>query len=235
MAHGFPRRKERQSHTPRSGTYCRWTPFRSRAHQIIHSLNANPVFARRQIHYNGVWYCSLSEAAFGALLERFISDFKVVEGLTFQVPMGNGRSVDFQIDGVLIEYHQVRLAPKRGTYGDFRSWREYAQYAKTARHLIRHKQRWQTFAKQVQEKLALNYYQRRKQMIAENPFYRSAELIVATSREDFYRKVILRFAPEKAPGLDEFLAMFWWWVNIIAKENGLPPFGKKHLKLGARR
>lgn|GEM_PF-6285775 len=229
VADGAAKRKEKEALSPRSGSYCRWTPFRSRAHRILNSLNANPVFARRQIYHNGVWFCSLSEAALGVILERLIPGFQVIEGLTFQVPMGAGRSVDFQINGVLIEYHQVRLAPKRGSFGDFRNWRQYARYARRAERLIHNKYRWQSFTKKMREKLAFNYYTRRKRVIESNPFYRKSELIVASSREEFYAKVILRFVPRNPPTLAEFLGLFWWWVNIIAKENGLPPLKKSFL------
>ena len=80
-------------------------------------------------------FCSRSEAICAELLRRFIANFELREGLTFQVPIGsdgrgNTYSVDFLVDGVLLEYHPVRFYRNKKGFGDFRDSDEYRSYTR---------------------------------------------------------------------------------------------------------
>lgn len=164
------------------------------------------------------------------LLEQFVAGFKVKEGRTFQVQIGKGRSVDFLINGVLVEYHAMRLVPERGKYGDFPCRREYFEYTRRLSKLGTNRYQRNRLYQSTCQRLAGNYYQRRNAMVQQSARFRGHELIVAATREEFYQKVMRRFAGPKIPSLRAFLGLFWWWVNIIARQNGLPTVKKSCYK-----
>ncbi len=151
-------------------------------------------------------------------MEDFISGFRLVEGETFQIPMGSGRSVDFYVRGVLIEYHHLRLKVERKRYGDFRSREEYLAYSKELRRVRHNRPRREKLIKKTREKLSNNYFEKRRRIIDEHPIYSGTELIVASSLEDFYEQVILRFAEPRCPSLDHFRELFQERVRTISEE-----------------
>lgn len=218
------------AHAPDSQTnaYCRiaikCTPASSDPDSPDNFANCKVerIHADGKVLYNGIRYCSLSEAAFGALMETYIPNFKVIEGETFQISIGNGRSVDFMINSCLIEYHQPRLHPEHGKTGDYESKEDYQVFEREIRRAGNNSWKKQRLIDETSKKLAANYYAKRIMKVRENPEFKDTELIVAASREEFYQKVILRFCEGHHPGLGEFITKFWWWVNTIAEQNGLP-------------
>lgn len=237
-------RREKKAQNSLTGRYCWWDQRRSQSYRTrlakIESLTngADPAAASassepsppRTISYNGTRYCSLSEAALGVLLEQFLPGFKVIEAKTFQIPIGNGRCVDFLINGVLVEYHALRLSREHGRYGDFACQKEYRRYLKHFRRVRNNpRQRFQLY-KATCRRLAARYTKLRRAWIERSPMHSGRELIVATSREEFYEKVIVRFGGPNIPSRGEFLALFWWWVNMLAHQNGLPSLRKSCYK-----
>lgn len=177
------------------------------------------VFAHPKIFYRGIGYCSLSEAVFGVMLEYYIPGFDIVPGRTFQIPLGKGRSCDFLINGILVEYHEVRLKPSRGRYGDFSDESDLREYQNRARRLkYKHKKR-RALDRITRQRLTLRYIERRLRHISECRHHSDRELIVATSREDFYDQVLTRFAIVEVPPLDVYLKQFWHLVRVIAAKN----------------
>jgi len=63
-----------------------------------------------------------------------------------------------------------------------------------------------------------NYYRCRKQHLRQHPGLSGVELIVATTVDDFYEKVIVRFSSGGYPSLAQFVALFYEQVKIIAKK-----------------
>ena len=230
MGQSALKRKEKPAPGSHEGRYCRISINPVSSVDDPRSFCPYPqidrIYADSKVHHNGVGYCSLSEAAFGAILELLIPGFKIVEGVTFQVPIGEGRSVDFFINGALVEYHQPRLHPERGKIGDFQNRDDYMFFLRSLKRSGGNTWRKQKLIDETRNELASNYYHKRRELIDRNTELRNTELIVATSREDFYRKIILRFVAENPPSLGDFIARFWWWVNIIARQNGLPPLNK---------
>lgn len=162
--------------------------------------------------YNGVHYCSRSEAACGALMERFIPGFLVKEGETFQVELGKslrGRAfqADFMVNGVIVEYHPPRFYREGNRFGDFDNAREYFEYQKHMRSLHTSEQKAR-FKEHVRDELADKYHHRRRVIIDRNAELRGSELIVATTAEDFFQKVITRFAKGALPSEEQFAEMF---------------------------
>lgn len=129
------------------------------------------------------------------LLELVVPGFSVIEGQTFQVPIGLGRSVDFLIDGVLVEYHEERLCELR---------------ARRRRSRRRH---------DAGESGLQQYAARRRAALDENPRFAGTELIVTTSVAEFYHRVIGRFAPLHRPTQREFEELFWAIVKHVARES----------------
>ena len=181
------------------------------------SLQEVPL-AKPRFYYQNIGYCSLSEAACGVLMEQFISGFRLVNGETFQIPMGGGRSVDFFVRGVLVEYHHLRLKVERKRFGDFGSREEYLEYSRELRRVRHNRHRREKLIKRTREKLSLNYFEKRRRIIDDHPIYGGTELVVASSLEDFYDQVILRFSEPRCPSLDHFRELFQSKVRLISEE-----------------
>ncbi len=137
--------------------------------------------------------------------------FHLQEGLTFQVPIGrdqrgNVLAVDFLVDGVLFEYHPVRLFKNRRRFGDFLSKQEYRAYADVCHSLSRDQREF--FQDSVRARLAKNYFTKRRALLDQHPTYRRMELIVATSPEEFYVLVLKRFGKNVPRTVERFMAIF---------------------------
>lgn len=160
--------------------------------------------------YRGMQYCSRSEAACAALLERYIPGFKLDLGRSYQVPIGydragNLRSVDFMVEGILLEYHPPRMYRSSRRCGDFSTMDDYFEFRRELRKLPRGERR--QFRQVTKEILGRSYYEKRRAAIDENIALRNLELVVATSPAELYDKVILRLSPH-APSKERFLAEF---------------------------
>ena len=168
-------------------------------------------------------YCSLSEAVLGVLLERFIEGFKVQFRENFQVPIGNGRSVDFCINGVLVEYHPVRLRAEKRRHGDFGSRGEYFRFSRQLKKIGKRKKHARNeFLSKTKHHLTRKYFSKRRHFIDQTPALRGFELVVASTLEEFYQKVIRRFATGNPPPFELFSELFATEVKIIAKSINYP-------------
>jgi hypothetical protein len=159
----------------------------------------------------GVKFCSRSEAICAELLKRYVPHFELQEGLTFQVPIGrdqrgNVLAVDFLVDGVLFEYHPVRLFKNRRRFGDFLNKQEYRSYADAYHSLSRDKREF--FQDSVKARLAKNYFIKRRALLDQHPTYRRMELIVATTPEEFFTLVLKRFGKNVPRSVERFMAIF---------------------------
>ena len=159
----------------------------------------------------GVKFCSRSEAICAELLKRYVPHFELQEGLTFQVPIGrdqrgNVLAVDFLVDGVLFEYHPVRFFQSRRRCGDFNDRDEYREYAKVFHALNSDKREF--FHEAMRARLTQNYFNRRRSLLDQHPLFRRTELIVATTPEEFYERVIRRFGKNYPKTLERFLNLF---------------------------
>ena len=179
------------------------------------------VFARASIYFNNIGYCSLSEAVCGTLLELFVPDFKIIEGETFQVALGNGSSVDFLIHGVLVEFHGVRFQAERGRFGDFNSRQDYVQYNRRLRQLRGNRYKRQQLMELTRDQLIQNYFQRRRRLIDQHEDHRRCELVVAGNCNEFYDRVIRLFNRTFFPNRAEFRQIFYALVKVVARQNSL--------------
>jgi hypothetical protein len=145
------------------------------------------------------------------MLLRYVPHFELREGITFQVAVGrdsqgNTLAVDFLVDGVLFEYHPVRLFKNRRRCGDFNSKREYRAYSDVC-HSLKGEQR-EFFQSMMRARLARNYFAKRRAVLDEHPMYRRMELIVATCPEEFYFLVLKRFGKNIPRSVERFMAIF---------------------------
>ena len=158
-----------------------------------------------------VKFCSRSEAICAHLLSQFIPHFELQNGVTFQVPVGEDRSgntiaVDFLVDGVLFEYHPVRFFQSRRRCGDFNDRDEYRSYAKVFHALNSDKREF--FHEAMRARLTMNYFNRRRSLLDQHPLFRRTELIVATTPEEFYERIIKRFGKHYPKSSERFLSLF---------------------------
>jgi hypothetical protein len=169
--------------------------------------------------FNGMGFCSVAEAACAIMLELYVPDFKVQEGVTYQIAMHNGGSVDFAISGVLFEYHHLRSYRDRRRFGDFKDRQSYEAFQRQFCRVRNNPYKREKLIAQTRRELRESYINRRRQMIDANPIHRGRELIVATSVEELYENVIRRFNPHFSPNRDEFLELYERLVRTIAREN----------------
>lgn len=171
------------------------------------------------VFFNGIGFCSISEAVCATMLELYVPGYQIVIGQTFQIDVGAGRTVDFMINGVLCEYHGVRLVPDRRRYGDFRDRHEYHAYARELHRLGGNGYRRRRHIEETKAKLAQHYFERRRQILDDHPEYAERELIVATSTDEFYERVVMRFNPKFCPTRPDFHESFAGFAAVIARQN----------------
>jgi hypothetical protein len=143
--------------------------------------------------YGGVNYGSISEAALGILLEVLIPGFSVKEGHTFQLPLGQGRSVDFLIENTLVEFHFPRSYSRGKDIGDFKDHKERRTFLKSLSRVGRNRHQRKKLLRATHELLIRNYTAKRRRQIDMSVYGPHTELIVASTPEEFYWKVICRF------------------------------------------
>ncbi|RMG43256.1 MAG: hypothetical protein D6719_04130 [Candidatus Dadabacteria bacterium] len=145
-------------------------------------------------------------------MERYIPGFRVKEGETFQVPAaraknGQIQTIDFMVNGVLLEYHPVRLKPRGYKKGGFQNIRELREYRKKLKSLPPGEAR-KKFTRETKEYLKEKYYQHRRALADKNPALRDKELLVVSSPEELYDQIITRFGSGPLPSREMFKAMF---------------------------
>lgn len=156
-------------------------------------------------------FCSRSEAICAELLRRFVPNFELKSGLTFQVAIGaDGRGntycVDFLVDGVLLEYHPVRFYRNKKGFGDFRDREEYRSYTR-AIHALKGESR-KFFHEAMEMRLKANYFKKRRALLDQHPLFRRMELVVATSPEELYTLIISRFGQNYPSTIEAFSRLF---------------------------
>jgi hypothetical protein len=54
----------------------------------------------------------------------------------------------------------------------------------------------------------MNYFNRRRSLLDQHPLFRRTELIVATTPEEFYERIIKRFGKHYPKSSERFLSLF---------------------------
>jgi hypothetical protein len=155
-----------------------------------------------EIEYGGIFYQSASEVACGVLMQRYIKGFTVRRGETYEVPIGVNQAggtilIDFFVQGVLLEYHP----PKFQKYGGDFTLQDYKKYRLMLKSAGSNEDKERIKA-DARKMLAASYQRKRLQQIEASPNHKGIELVVASSPEELYSKIILRFAQH--PPVEEF-------------------------------
>lgn len=197
-------------------------PHRKKHHPVPQSYQSGPTEICIDVtlgrSHQPARFCSRSEAVCAELLRRFVPHFKVQEGVTFQVPIGedgkgNIIAVDFLVDGVLFEYHPVRFFQNRRRCGDFSNKEEYRTYTKVFHSLNSDKREF--FHSAMRARLTQNYFNKRRGMLDQHPLFRRTELIVATTPEEFYERIIRRFGKDYPRNAERFINLFEELVRTL--------------------
>lgn len=165
--------------------------------------------------YRGICYGSISEAAFGILLEELIPGFSVKEGRTFQLPLGQGRTVDFLIDNTLVEFHFPRSHSRGSDLGDFKDHKERNTFLKSLSRVGRNRHQRKKLLRATHEQLIRNYTAKRRKQIDLSVYGPHTELIVASTPEEFYWKVICRFAGIDVISEKSFVERFEQYCKFV--------------------
>lgn len=162
----------------------------------------------------GVSYHSRPEAACGFLLSKYIPDYRVVPGLSFQVPIGVGsggdvQTVDFRINDIFVEYHPPRIhQPSRRARVAQRESREIRHL----RGLLRKKgvsRRVRDMAyDRLRHCLTSQYVDNRMTLLSASPVIEDFTLIVLTSPEELYRDLLCYLQVPRLPDIMEFISEF---------------------------
>jgi hypothetical protein len=145
-------------------------------------------------------YASCSEYACTTVLSQFC-DYLPVAGENFQVQFpGSAKVFDWALKGAIVEYHPITLSH------EFESHGAYDRVLNVARRMPQGER--EKLFDALTEEAERRYVRERREAIAhvfsverERP-----EVIVAFSPEDFYRKVVRRFAKDRRdlPDIREF-------------------------------
>lgn len=158
--------------------------------------------------YRGINYGSISEAALGILLEQLIPNFSVKEGHTFQLPLGQGRTVDFLIENTLVEFHFPRSYSRGRDLGDFKDKKERRDFLRSLNRVGRNRHQRKKLLRATHKKLLQNYVQKRRKQIDLSLYGPHTELIVASTPEEFYHNVICRFVGWDVVSEEDFVRRF---------------------------
>lgn len=145
-----------------------------------------------------IQFASHAEYAAGMLLERYIADFELKTGATFQVPIGHNKTCDFYVRGVFVEYHPCNLSHE---FDDKQALRRLWGALKHVKAPFR-----DAIVAAVTDELSEKYYRRRNFLITMHGG-KDSELIVCRNATSLYRDVIKRFStvpPKEGRFLEEF-------------------------------
>jgi hypothetical protein len=100
---------------------------------------------------------SISEYASGVMLEKYVPGFELKMGETLQVDIGQGRTCDFRVNKVFLEFHPIVLTRE---FRDSKAFREFWQCAQKLKRPIR-----EIMVSAIQAEMKEQYYHKRKMLI----------------------------------------------------------------------
>ena len=140
---------------------------------------------------------SASEFACAALLERY-TDWRAVQGVTMQVPIGRC-NFDFLIGDTLLEFHPISLRREFLTDG-------LSKILSASRTLSKNEKLKLLDA--LVEEFKAQYKKRRGQVAAVDGTYRSCELLCVFTHDEFIEQVLKRFATKSLPSTSDLCKEF---------------------------
>ena len=155
---------------------------------------------RKGIFYKGSRIASRAEFSCIKALETF-TDWKLIEGKTYQIPIGHQKTVDFRIKDQLIEFHPIIFSREM----DANVYKAFKIFASKLREDQRFEIR-EIFRAHILEE----YAHKRHWTIQQNADNKiaSAELLVVTDAESFFKYVIKPNATRRLPTVAQFRRKF---------------------------
>ena len=194
-------------------------------HKVPHTLTRAPIPAYIEptvkhdgnFLLNGMSFHSRSEAVCAVLMELFIPGYKIELGKSYQIAIGedcygNQLAVDFLVNGVLVEYHPPHL--KSRSYRNEKGLKAYIQ---------KQRKRYDRLGKRPSsgafKRITEWYYRKRRSQIDKCGAHKGRKLIVASSPEEFYHRVIRRWGKGSQLSRNEFLELFEKMLGKVAVKN----------------
>ena len=114
--------------------FSRLTPEQRRTNGLKGGKIASEALRRTRYAFNGNHYDSQSEATVATLLEKYIPEFRIEEGKTYQVNHDIPKSIDFLVDGTFVEWHPILMFAGRANLGDMPSVQKYHNLTSPVNH-----------------------------------------------------------------------------------------------------
>ena len=143
---------------------------------------------RRGITHNDQLFDSFQEAACGILFEKYLPEFRIKKGVSFQRPI-NGAQFDFIYKGAAIEWHPVLLFLTKGGVGSFPNQEMYEKFQSKKRALEDRDDR-RRYVERVRGVFEYRYRQVRRNILDESKEGASLQLTVLHTPEQIFDKVI---------------------------------------------
>lgn len=146
-----------------------------------------------------VVYHSKSEAGVAAVLQKFIPDWRPIMDDTVQVQLGGGRTVDFRVGKILLEYHPITLVR------EMRS-EKAKKLLDSLYNVMSHGQTCDV-REMLKQELIEQYRHRRWQLVTCSK-YAGHGLIVVQSIEELHQRALPKML-RRVPPLTEVKAVFF--------------------------
>jgi DNA-binding transcriptional regulator YhcF (GntR family) len=143
---------------------------------------------RRGIQHNDQLFDSFQEAACGMLFEKYLPEFRLEKGVSFQRPI-NGAQFDFVYKSAVIEWHPVLLFVTRGGVGSFPNQEMYEKFQSRKREIEDRDDR-RRYVERVRGVFEYRYRQVRRGILDESKDGASLALIVLHTPQQLFDKVI---------------------------------------------
>lgn len=162
-----------------------------------------PIGFRRnswRLYNNGIRYRSRSEIACSILLQKVLPTWTPVEGKTYNVPVGQGCSVDFVIPEhkLVVEHHPLTIRHEMVDRGAANKLDRllYKMPGNVRRELL----------EALSDDYTARYYKDRRRLLNYSLISEFAgyELVVTTSPEDFASSIYVRLGGKRSEGIAEF-------------------------------
>lgn len=144
-------------------------------------------------------YESASEERCSRFLQKYVSGWRPIRGVTVQVPIDNDRAVDFRVKDTLVEFHPIM------------PWKEMRSVDALEKMVTLYKslgaEDRELLKTALREELLTHYIKYRKTCLqaCRNPNIRNLKLIVCSSEVEFYGRVLVPYADISTPKVINFL------------------------------
>jgi hypothetical protein len=165
--------------------------------------------------FNGNHFDSQSETACAAMLEKYLPNWKVEEGKTFQVNHEIPKTIDFLVGDTFLEWHPILMFKGKNNLGDMPSTKQYHKFKEMKAEMS--PERAKVFERRYKRVLAGAYLEERVNAVRESDSYRGYDVVLAQTPEEVYDFIAQRAV--NLPNRDEFVREFSSVKKEVARAN----------------